>query len=78
MFFNSIKVLSGRWEGGKERISAMKSSLGKDRISHPARLEPANPEAQNLMRKALGHANASKFNFGMLLSPRLGMAYFRF
>ena len=38
--FNSISVISRRWEGEHERLCAMKRRLGSGRISHPAGFEP--------------------------------------
>ena len=36
-------VISGRWKGEHERHCAMKRRLGSERISPPARFEPATP-----------------------------------
>ena len=41
--FNSISVISRRWEGERERLCAMKRRLGSGRISPPAGFEPATP-----------------------------------
>ena len=39
--FNSISVISRRWEGEHEKLCAMKRRLGSGRISPPAGFEPA-------------------------------------
>ena len=41
--FNSISVISRRWEGEHERLCALKHRLGSERISLPAGFEPATP-----------------------------------
>ena len=51
--FNSISVISRRWEGEHERLCAMKRRLGSGRISPPAGFEPATPWSK------VGSANRS-------------------
>ena len=51
--FNSISVISRRWEGEHERLCAMKRRLGSGRISPPAGFEPATPWSE------VGSANRS-------------------
>ena len=41
--FNSISVISRRWEDEHERLCAMKRRLGSGRISPPTGFEPATP-----------------------------------
>ena len=41
--FNSISVISRRWNGEHERLCAMKCRLGSRRISPPVGFEPATP-----------------------------------
>ena len=41
--FNSISVISGRWNGKHERLCAMKRRLGWGRFSPPAGFEPVTP-----------------------------------
>ena len=51
--FNSISVISRRWEGEHERLCAMKRRLGSGRISPPAGFEPTTPWSE------VGSANCS-------------------
>ena len=51
--FNSISVISRRWEDEHERLCAMKGCLGSGRISPPAGFEPATPSSE------VGSANRS-------------------
>ena len=46
--FNSISVISRRWKGEHERLSAMKRRSGSGRISQPAGFEPATPHDPKL------------------------------
>ena len=51
--FNSISVISRRWNDEHERLCAMKRRLGSGRISPPAGFEPATPWSE------VGSANRS-------------------
>ena len=51
--FNSISVISRRWNGEHARLCAMKRRLGSGRISPPAGFEPATPWSE------VGSANRS-------------------
>ena len=51
--FNSISVISRRWEGEHEILCAMKRRLGSGRISPPAGFKPATPWSK------VGRANRS-------------------
>ena len=51
--FNSISVISRRWNGEHERLCAMKRHLGSGRISPSAGFEPATPWSE------VGNANRS-------------------
>ena len=51
--FNSISVISRRWEGEHERLCAMKRRLGSGRISPPSGFETATPWSE------VGSANRS-------------------
>ena len=51
--------ISGQWKGEHERHCAMERRLGSERISPPARFEPATPLTEVGSANPLGHADVS-------------------
>ena len=51
--FNSISVISRRWEDEHERLCAVKRRLGSGRISPPAGFEPATPWSDILLERIM-------------------------
>ena len=60
--FNSISVISRRWEGEHERLCAMKRRLGSGRISPTAGFEPVtrDPKSGALTARPRGRLNLSE------------------